>query len=168
MKKFFNRITCLMLIASALFIECEEDKSNNNLNPDDVRQGSTFDYVRYGISFNMCLGYCMRQVEITESDITFLARGWNFTDTIPDITCSQDITSDEWYELYSKIDMDAFNSLPEFIGCPDCADGGAEWIEISKEGDAHKVTFEYGDAPEEVESYINILRSYMHPDIYCQ
>jgi len=154
-----NRITFCVLFASALFLRCEEEKTISCLN---------LDYVRYGTSFNMCLGYCLRQVEITESEVTFVAKGWNFSDTIPDINCSQDITSGEWYELNSKIDLDSFNALPETIGCPDCADGGAEWIEIKREGTIHKVTFEYGSAPQEVSSCIGILRNYMQSDSYCQ
>ena len=167
MKKFLSRITFLMLFVSAMFTGCEEDRTNDNINPDNALAGTGFDYIRYGTSFNMCLGYCISQVEITESGVIFVAKGWNFSDTIPDISGSQDISSGEWNTLNSKIDIDSFNALPEFIGCPDCADGGAEWIEISKEGSTHKVTFEYGTPPTEVASYINLLRDYMPTDTGC-
>ena len=49
--------------------------------------------------------------------------------------------------------------MPETIGCPDCADGGAEWIEIKlANGEKHKVTFEYMNAPSAFKNYISGLR----------
>jgi hypothetical protein len=29
-------------------------------------------------------------------------------------------------------------------GCPDCADGGAEWVQVRASGDSIRATFEYG------------------------
>ena len=49
--------------------------------------------------------------------------------------------------------------MDEIIGCPDCADGGAEWIEITSGETSHKVTFEYNKSPDVFKSYIEILRS---------
>jgi hypothetical protein len=34
------------------------------------------------------------------------------------------------------------------IGCPDCADGGAEWLELGFEKEVKRVTFEYMHEPD--------------------
>ena len=55
-------------------------------------------------------------------------------------------------------DYELFKKLNEIVGCPDCADGGAEWIEIIKGDSKHKVTFECGKAPKEIDSLVTVLR----------
>ena len=48
-------------------------------------------------------------------------------------------------------------------GCPDCADGGSEWVEITHEGITKRVTFEaYNSIPENNELVIQLreLRTY--------
>ena len=59
------------------------------------------------------------------------------------------------------MDFVVFRNLEEVIGCPDCADGGAEWIEITTKDLNHKVTFEYNNEPEEMQDYIEILREFI-------
>ncbi len=34
--------------------------------------------------------------------------------------------------VVKSIDYESFKKLNEIVGCPDCADGGAEWVEIMK------------------------------------
>ena len=47
-----------------------------------------------------------------------------------------------WQKLQSLADYNAIKDLPERIGCPDCADGGAEWLELSRSNETKRVTFE--------------------------
>ncbi|MEQ9008910.1 MAG: hypothetical protein RLP12_13560, partial [Ekhidna sp.] len=63
-------------------------------------------------------------------------------------------------ELFSTINVQAFLSLEEIIGCPDCADGGSEWIEITTAQGSKKITYEFRHEPEEVKSFIGELRKY--------
>jgi hypothetical protein len=66
------------------------------------------------------------------------------------------------------LNINDFFDLPTTIGCPDCADGGAEWIEIELvDGGKHKVTFEYRHEPEKVKDYIIKLREQMNKSIHC-
>jgi hypothetical protein len=44
----------------------------------------------------------------------------------------------------SLVDAAALRRLEGVHGCPDCADGGAEWIEIGSAAGPIRVTFEYG------------------------
>lgn len=67
----------------------------------------------------------------------------------PDKTCSSQTDSDEWQALAQSLNREAFYQLPDTMGCPDCADGGAEWIEIEEDDKKYRVTFEYGaDIPQ--------------------
>jgi len=59
----------------------------------------------------------------------------------------------------NSINTTSFFKLPETIGCPDCADGGAEWLEIILlNGKKHKVTFEYRNEPTQLKNQIIKLR----------
>jgi hypothetical protein len=46
------------------------------------------------------------------------------------------------------------------IGCPDCADGGGEWIEVSVAGESHRVTFDNGANIEAIQPLIELMRSH--------
>lgn len=112
--------------------------------------------IRYGDSFGFCAGYCWKEVAVTGAHVDFQKGGWN--DAVETKSCTRDNSCAEWISLSNKIDVTSFFSLEEVIGCPDCADGGAEWVEIKIASSMHKVTFEYGKAPAEMSAYIGDLR----------
>lgn len=122
--------------------------------------------IEYGTSFGECIGYCKRDISITADKILFTKSGW--TDEEKDVHCSQDISADNFIGLAQKIDLPDFNRLDEIIGCPDCADGGAEWIRVVTVDSDKKVTFEYGNEPEEVKAFISALRDYLTGFADCQ
>lgn len=117
--------------------------------------------VSYGTSFGECLGYCRKSITVTPSEIEFTKQGWDLDGQLPDSSFQQSFTQAEWSALIERIELDKFLALEPVIGCPDCADGGAEWIEIVAEEGPYKVTFEYNNAPDAVQPYIDSLRNYM-------
>ncbi len=78
---------------------------------------------------------------------------------ITPISCLTDYTSEDFSSVTSKINLRGFFQLDEIIGCPDCADGGAEWIEIRTIEKTQKVTFGYMNEPSVVNNYIDELRA---------
>lgn len=67
----------------------------------------------------------------------------------------------EYNEILNSIDFDVFKGLQKFYGCPDCADGGAEFIRLSdnmETGESYLVTFEYGKSVKGIEKLITLLR----------
>ena len=115
--------------------------------------------IEYGVSFGECMGYCRRDISITPDKIVFTKSGWSgSTDTRH---CTEKIESRDFESLTGKISVSEFKKLDEVIGCPDCADGGAEWIRIVTPGLDKKVTFEYGNEPVVVHMCIGILRDYL-------
>ncbi|MCX6227268.1 MAG: hypothetical protein NTV01_21405 [Bacteroidia bacterium] len=115
--------------------------------------------IEYGTSFGECMGYCKRDISITSDKIVFTKSGWD--NSVKTKHCDQDIADDDFSDLTGKIDLQDFKDLDEVIGCPDCADGGAEWIRIVTPDSDKKVTFEYGNEPDEVKAFIEILRNYL-------
>ena len=71
--------------------------------------------------------------------------GWR--DTVKTVICKKEVNEKAWDSLTAAVDKRSFEKLDSIIGCPDCADGGAEWIQIEYGGKKKKVTFDYGNAP---------------------
>lgn len=140
------RIGLVALVFSVLMFsachECETDPSITE--------------VKYGISFGECIGYCGHDITLTDgSSDSHHYYYWG----AQDLLCSESYSN--WESLTSSINFDNFKDLDAIIGCPDCADGGAEWIEITSDGETHKVTFEYFDEPNTTSGYIQELRDQM-------
>ena len=113
----------------------------------------------YGQSFGFCIGYCDRELVYSDTKIVKTLIPTNFAETQLDtITCSVDFNS--LPELQAKLNASVFFEMAEVIGCPDCADGGAEWIQLATEGRTKRVTFPYNDAPSEFSQIIEDLRTH--------
>lgn len=66
------------------------------------------------------------------------------------------------------MNLNDFFKLSETIGCPDCADGGAEWVEVEYvSGKKHRVTFEYMKEPDELKDYLIGLREQKEKSVKC-
>jgi hypothetical protein len=145
----------LIFITFLFYFSCEEAENEFLTNSSDIIS------IEYGTSFGNCVGYCINSIEISGTDIMYSAVGWTTLDKVPDIHISGVIPQEDWNKLVSKIDLVIFRNMDEITGCPDCADGGAEWIKITTDKFVHKVTFEYNNEPEQVQDYINDLRLLM-------
>ena len=143
----------LLILAFSFITSCENEEEKYAL--DDIYQ------VSYGTSFGECLGYCFRHIDVSGMHIKFQKEGWDTKGILPDIRSSESIDSVSWSTLIESIDYEKFTSLDSVIGCPDCADGGAEWIEIFRGGGSKKVVFEYLKEPDELSVTVEILREYL-------
>jgi hypothetical protein len=98
-------------------------------------------------SFGMCMGYCTTRLEISDGQAVLIrqARGGRGGDTgQPDQRFQRTLSASEWQEiqrLAANADIDA---LPDVVGCPVCADGGAEGLTIESSGHSESVSFEHG------------------------
>lgn len=122
--------------ALALILLC----SCNGMGP--VSRNATV--IRSGTFFGMCHGYCIKDVTITPESAVFVERGGRDTVQFPTKSSTVPVTADEWNDLIGALQMDSLAKLDSVIGCPDCADGGGEWIEVETSGTRRKVTFEHG------------------------
>lgn len=112
--------------------------------------------ITYGSSFGMCVGYCSSSLVISDLKLTFSkSKNAQPADTK---TCSKTISEADIDAIKNELNINKISNLPEVIGCPDCADGGAEWISINADGKQYKITYEYGKAPKELEAAVAKLK----------
>lgn len=113
-----------------------------------------------GTSFGMCAGYCRQSIKITSNPRELIAlKEPNFDQAeYPLVQKQFPFSLNQWQQLINLVDSKGFQALDDTIGCPDCADGGAEWIEIVFLNTAKRVTFEYGHLIKGFEGLINQLR----------
>ena len=139
-----TKLFTLMLLASVGLLACKTQS---------IKESTI---VSYGTSFGMCVNYCKQSIVVETTKVTFTKTK---NGKIPDPkTCEKVITNEEFKTITAAIDKNKFDKLQEVIGCPDCADGGAEWVEVSQDGKKKRVTFEYGKAPEELKNAVAKLK----------
>ena len=92
-----------------------------------------------------------------EGGYTHFQKGWDTVAYPPKLEVFK-MEAAYWKQLTASVAVDSVFALPERIGCPDCADQGAEWIEIFTEGKSHRVTFEYQQNPPGLEALLRQLR----------
>ncbi len=114
--------------------------------------------IRSGSSFGFCVGYCRLELDIDEERMALVEKGWD-AQRFPDRYWDRPTTDEAWDELIALIDLEQFRRLDSVIGCPDCADGGAEWLEIQDRAGARRVTYEYGKSPDGIEAIADSLRA---------
>lgn len=141
MKRFIELNIIISFSIAFLFSSCSNEINNKIIQ------------INYGTSFGECIGYCMHQVTVKQDSMIFLCSGWS-TQYTP-LTFHETLSPAAWDSTRVNLNTKDFFDLPEIIGCPDCADGGAEWLEVKlTNGDIHKVTYEYRNEPNILKTYI--------------
>ncbi|MBD2702536.1 hypothetical protein IC229_17950 [Spirosoma sp. BT702] len=147
-----------------LFVQCSssvDPQNPENLNSELI--------VRSGTSFGFCLGYCQKNYVFDKTNVTLneIANGRQPTQLDPR-NCSFTISEADWNAVKASANLDAFSKQPETIGCPDCADGGAEYIELELSGQKHRVTFPHGGTIPGFEGLVENLRKLRETKKECQ
>jgi hypothetical protein len=137
----------VILIATLLVFSCDDAET---LTPADTPS------IKYGTSFGECVGHCVIDMEVTAESAYLITYGWN--NSVTPITKSTSFQEEQYQTLLDMIDGTKFLALDPVIGCPDCADGGAEWIEMTLGTRTKKVTFEYGASIDGINDVIVELR----------
>jgi len=118
--------------------------------------------IKTGTNSGHCIGYCFKEFIITPEKVVYSQNGREFVldewSDLPEKIKQVPITQREWVELVDLVDFQQFNSLPDKIGCPGCADAPVEWIEISYDGKTKKIEFEYEDKIPEITNLIVALQ----------
>lgn len=95
--------------------------------------------LEWGSSFGMCVGYCAARLVVTPDRVATLTETGTRSGEMAPRVRTRTLTEAEHARLaaaYAASRIAATGTL----GCPDCADGGAEYVEL----DGRRVTFEYG------------------------
>jgi hypothetical protein len=112
-------------------------------------------------SFGMCVGYCSTRLEISEGAavLTRTSRGGRGAQELPDQRFTQTLTPEEWVEITRLAAAAKFDGLPPVIGCPDCADGGAESLTVIGGAAPKTVSFDHGATVEQVQPLLDRVRA---------
>lgn len=112
-------------------------------------------------SFGMCVGYCSTRLEIAEGQAVLVrsSRGGRGAPELPEQRFTQTLTPAEWGEIARLAEAATFDGLPAVIGCPDCADGGAESLTVVKAGGDKTISFEHGATIEQVQPLLARVRA---------
>jgi len=119
-------------------------------------------------SFGMCVGYCSTRLEISEGQAVLVrtSRGGRGTQELPDQRFTQTLTPDEWQAISRLAGEAKLDGLPPVIGCPDCADGGAESLTIVTPSGDKTISFEHGATIAQVQPLlerVRVLRTALTP-----
>ena len=96
-----------------------------------------------GTSFGMCAGYCITELVVESAEVRFTERSHPVA-PLPEKARTLPLSPDDAERIYDLVDVAELERLEGVHGCPDCADGGAEWIQVRTEDGTVRVTFEYG------------------------
>ncbi|TAE34319.1 MAG: hypothetical protein EAZ91_00560 [Cytophagales bacterium] len=115
--------------------------------------------IRSGTSFGMCMGYCLKDLEISGTQAKFTQKSHRDDTKYPARTCTRTLSSNLANEYNLTAQLNEFRKLPAVIGCPDCADGGAEYVEIQVSEVIHRVKFEHGKTIPGFDALVKGLRT---------
>lgn len=113
-------------------------------------------------SFGMCVGYCMTRLEITEGQAVLVreARGGRGApQNLPEQRYTAPLTPAEWQEIQRLAANVDFDALPDTVGCPDCADGGAEGLTVEAPGSSESVSIEFRAAIPQAQPLLDRVRA---------
>jgi hypothetical protein len=136
-----------ILILSLFIISCDDTVS---LSTEDVPS------IKYGTSFGKCVGHCITDVEVTAESLYAIKYSWD--NSVSPISKIESFQKDKYQALLDMIDGSKFLALDPVIGCPDCADGGSEWLEVTLGTRTKKVTFENGKSIDGISEAVAELR----------
>jgi hypothetical protein len=105
---------------------------------------SSVSFIGSNTSFGFCAAsaYCATRLELRADGALFVQE----SRALPARQARAALSAGEWQALVTALDEARLRALPSVVGCPDCADGGAETLTAVVDGRTTTVTFEYGRA----------------------
>jgi hypothetical protein len=164
------RIAYILALAAVVAVaSCRKAPNVITINEEEPRSPNPHAImISTGTSFGECAGYCRTALAVEEGGtLRFVESSWD-TLHYPLKQQSGTLDAGELACLRAAVEHDsaAFRQLDSVIGCPDCADGGAEWIEITHGATTKRVTFEYGKtipAIQHIQDAMRLLRGNYKP-----
>jgi len=69
------------------------------------------------------------------------------------------LTPTEWQDIERLAANVDFDALPDTVGCPDCADGGAEGLSVERAAGAESVALEFRASIPEAQPLLDRVRA---------
>jgi hypothetical protein len=125
---------------------------------DEVIQKEEILLIKHGYTFGRCVGYCNKETTFSQVQVRHIQYNRDTLKNPPKIS-EKKILAEDFKALCTSVDLTAFLQLEERIGCPDCADQGAEYVEIVTSKQTKRVTFEPGKPVPILDSLLIKLRA---------
>jgi hypothetical protein len=117
---------------------------------------SDVSFIEWSSSFGFCAptAFCTTRLHVTgrETVLTLESR------EAPSVRIQTRITAAEADALADAAARARFEGLGPVVGCPDCADGGAESLTVMIAGERRTVTFEYDARLDPLEPLLGLMR----------
>jgi hypothetical protein len=148
--RLYNLLSASVVFAALSLTACATQPAA----PAEVRQ------VVSTTSFGMCAGYCSTRLEISDGRAVLVRNGHGRgVPDLPEQRFQAALTPAEWQEISTLAANTNLAALPETIGCPDCADGGAESIAIAGAGQPRTVTFGFNASIAQAQPLLDRVRA---------
>lgn len=108
-------------------------------------------------SFGHCRGYCIKEIHFSASSLDYKEISRDSTN-FPVKATNEKFTQTQLDELAAQIDWKKWEALDSVIGCPDCADRGAEYLIVNTEKGSKKVMYDAYSTPEGLENILKTIR----------
>jgi hypothetical protein len=122
-----------------------------------VNDASDVSVLEWSSSFGFCPPdeYCTTRLRVagTQAVVTLESR------QRPALRREEQLTPGEADALAQAAVQARFDDLEPVLGCPDCADGGAETLSATISGEHETVTFEYNARVPELEPLLDRMRT---------
>lgn len=125
---------------------------------EEVIQKEEILLIKHGYTFGRCVGYCNKETTYSQAQVRHVQYNRDTLNNPPKIS-EKKILAEDFKALCTSVDLNAFLQLEERIGCPDCADQGAEYVEIVTSKQTKRVTFEPGKTVPVLDSLLVKLRA---------
>jgi hypothetical protein len=112
--------------------------------------------IEYGYSFGECFGFCEAQIILSSEGVLVTRHRWEDKKTI---TTYVPIEKSEYEDLIASINFNEFINFNEDLGCGDCADSGAEFLNISFKSESKIINGTYGYNCAPVDQMLTYLRT---------
>lgn len=116
--------------------------------------------VRFGSSHGMCIGYCTQEYELKADGLTARRKGGGRGDPSTHPADQEQLVALNKATIdaaMARFDAAAFDAAPDVIGCPDCADGGRCWVEVTRDGKPRNITFDCSSGSESLKPFTDAL-----------
>lgn len=115
-------------------------------------------------SFGMCVGYCTTRLELSEGQAVLIreprgGRGAAINHHAQPQRFSRALSVAEWRDIQRLAAQTDLTAVPDVVGYPDCADGGAESLTIEGPSGAESVALEYRAALPQAQGLLERVRA---------
>ncbi len=108
-----------------------------------------------GWYFGECWGDCQGRLDLA-SDGSFVFETFGWEDEVY-LSVAGNLTDDTLTDIEEAYDELERVGLESVYGCPDCADGGGEYVEFASGVDPLRIDWEFGNSPEEIKGLTSWL-----------